>query len=115
MRKSNILFMLCFIVIIIGFIYCFAARPENILKGRYYEAENGAHLIITDKKEPIELVGDDRMFEGIESGDEIEVFCSAVRETYPGSTDVEKLRALSEGDISDLPEEVMEQLNEMGW
>ena len=75
MRKSNILFMLCFIVIIIGFIYCFAARPENILKGRYYEAENGAHLIITDKKEPIELVGDDRMFEGIESGDEIEVFC----------------------------------------
>ena len=55
--------MLCFIVIIIGFIYCFAARPENILKGRYYEAENGAHLIITDKKEPIELVGDDRMFE----------------------------------------------------
>ncbi|MCM1065824.1 MAG: hypothetical protein NC420_15430 [Eubacterium sp.] len=86
------------------------------VSGRYLKAKQ-ADLIITENGEPIDMhtAAETISFEGISDGDEIRVYMGAVMETWPAQADVYAVEKLSNGDITDIPSKLLEQLTEFGW
>lgn len=85
--------------------------------GRCLISDHGSYLLIQGNS-PTELhnaSGDENLFEGIDTGDEIEVTSSMVMLTYPSQTYIYSLKKLSDGSIDDIPQEVIDDLTELGW
>lgn len=84
--------------------------------GRYLKAKQ-ADMVITEDGDPVAAYIQDETvsFEGIKDGDEIRVYMGAVMETWPAQATVYAVEKLSDGDITDISPELLEQLREMGW
>lgn len=85
--------------------------------GRCLIADNGAYVLIKGNSPTVlyNASGDESIFEGIDTGDEIEVTSSMVMLTYPSQTYIYSLKKLSDGSIDDIPQEVIDDLTELGW
>ncbi|MEY8338231.1 hypothetical protein AALB16_09440 [Lachnospiraceae bacterium 62-35] len=93
-------------------------EAENRLTGRFLKDIDGRCLIITDEGGPIVMrcqSGLDSMFDGLNTGDKIQIVCSGVEETYPGRTEVYDCEQIEIGSAQDIPKEVYESLEELGW
>lgn len=117
-NKWNILFGILagiFLVAAIG-IGTMLDRGYGISTGRYLEARGGEALLIIQNS-PIEMHNrtDVDLFENLDTGDEILVFHDGVAESYPGQTSVHIVIKLGDGTIADIPQQVIEQLTELGW
>jgi len=80
-------------------------------------SDHGSYLLIRGNS-PTELhnaSGDENLFEGIDTGDEIEVTSSMIMQTYPGQTYIYSIKKLSDGSIDDIPQDVIDDLTELGW
>lgn len=84
--------------------------------GRYLEASGGDALVIIQNS-PIEMHNqtDKDLFENLDTGDEILVLHGVIAESYPGQTWVYAVFKLGDGTIADIPQNVIEQLTELGW
>lgn len=82
--------------------------------GRCLVSDNGSYLLIQEREATV-LSGKEGLFEGIETGDEIEVKHGMVQLTYPGGTIAYEVKKLSDGSIDDIPQEVIDDLTELGW
>lgn len=91
---------------------------NSTLTGWYLEAENGANLIVTEDGEPISISDQSRgkkLFDGLDSGDRIEVTLDAIAETYPGQAGIFTCKKLSDGSFEDVPAETVADLEFMGY
>ena len=90
---------------------------STVVEGRFISGKNSA-IIIDSSGTPIVMVnksGDNDIFDGFYSGDKIAVTCGLIRETYPASTDEYSCKFLEAGGFSDIPNDTMKQLKDMGW
>ncbi len=83
----------------------------------YYLKTTGGDMIVC-KDGPCVMrneSGNDGVFDGLRNGDRIEVTYEYVLETYPGKMPVYSCKLLERGSIEDIPEDVLENLSELGW
>lgn len=91
---------------------------KSTMTGRYLLAENGAALIVTDDGEAITLSDQSRgrdLFDGLESGDRIQITHDGIAESYPGQTGAYTCKLLEDGGVEDIPEETLANLEGLGW
>lgn len=87
------------------------------VEGRAYVCDNGNVLVVSDRG-PVRFTVTDEyreVYDGLTTGDEIEITCLMIEETYPAQTDAITLEKLSDGEPSDLPQDTVQSLEEMGW
>ena len=91
-------------------------KGYGISTGQYLEAKDGQALLIRDNS-PIEMSNrtERELFDELDMGDMILVIHDGIAETYPGRTGVYAILKLNDGTIDDIPKNVVNQLNELGW
>ena len=118
MKKKRLLFtILCVVAILIAGVLFIAKNSLGFHTGTYIAADNDRYLIVMDNS-PIAmhpLFGHNSLFPDLETGDKIFIIHDGIAETYPGKTGLYFIMKLSDGDVGDVPEEIMSQLQELGW
>lgn len=92
-------------------------EPESMyIEGPCIVLENGQYMIIKGETEPIVMGTNDKsIFENLTTGDVIKIECKAIAETYPAQTTVLDLEFIKEGKPEDISEELLTNLEGMGW
>ena len=114
--------MFSFALVFIGFGLAasawWAVRGNHMFVGRYLRADNGAHIVISGRNNPVVLRDRstaDSMFDGLEDGDRVLVVCGGVNESYPAQSSAYFCLRLERGGADDLPGDTLRQLTELGW
>ena len=105
------------LAIIIAALWVLTVRGFGFSVGRCLVADNGSYMLIAGNS-PIVMsnrTGNENLFANLETGDKIFLLHDGVNESYPSGTGVYALLKLENGDISDIPEQVLTQLIELGW
>lgn len=87
-------------------------------EGFFLPCTNGSYLLIIDNYGPTQLTpedGDNSIFSQFTAGDRVKAVHGILLETYPAMTTFYSIEKLSEGDISDIPAEILYDLEELGW
>ena len=118
MKKKKLLIgLLWAAVVLIAGVLFMAKNSIGFSVGNCIAADNGRYLIVLDNS-PVAMhqrSGKESIFPDLETGDKIFIIHDGIAETYPGQTGLYFIVKLSDGDIHDVPEEIMSQLQEMGW
>lgn len=86
------------------------------LEGYYLLSTNGSHMIVADNQGPCVMSAADGVsFDTLTDGDRIRVETSDILESYPGQLTAYSVEKLSDGERSDIDEQTMKQLAELGW
>ena len=120
--KKKILIPVCIILsilIVLSAASVFIVRRYSlsVSKGLYLSAANNTPMMI-QMNSPIQLrnlTNNENLFDDLTDGDEILVIHDGIQESYPGATGVYTVFKLTDGDLSDIPENVLESLSELGW
>ncbi len=94
-----------------------ARRSLSFSTGPCIAAGNGSYMIVMGNS-PVVLhprFDNETVFADLTTGDEIFIIHDGIQETYPGGTGLYYLRKLSDGELTDVPAQVITQLREMGW
>lgn len=95
------------------------AETQFKCDGRYIKGKNGEHFIDIENQGPtvMHYNGEEgeKIFEGLSDGDLIRISCTAIEESYPGSTEIYSLEIVSKGSEENLNENTVNQLRELGW
>ena len=108
------------IVVALGFLvtlWYLSYSSLSMTVGRVLVAQNDTYMLI-DGNSPIALSNrqkNDKLFEGLESGDKVWVLHYGIETSYPARTSAYAIRKLEDGSMEDIPEEVLESLRELGW
>ena len=120
-QKKKWMIPLCVIggllLICAGLLWYMASHSMGFSVGRCLVADNGSYMFI-DGNSPIVMStrrDKKRMFAGLETGDKILLLHDGIQETYPGGTGAYWCMKLEDGTQADIPEQVMEELAELGW
>ena len=109
------------LALILCCVLCFLSAcsgGKSTLSGWYLQAENGGTLLVTEAGEPISLSDQSRgknLFEGLDSGDFIEITHGAVAESYPAQAGVYACKKLNDGTLADVPADAVADLAELGY
>lgn len=116
MKKKILVTCAVIVCILIVGIFVFAGMGISFHTGRYLASDNGSHMIIMDNS-PIVMSDreNENMFKNLTDGDKILIFHDGIQETYPGKTLVYAYLKLGDGEKTDIPENVLLSLNELGW
>lgn len=116
MKKKIFVIISVVLCVLIVAVFVFSGMGISWHTGRYLLADNGSHMIIMDSS-PIALSdkSEGKMFENLTNGDKILVFHNGIDESYPGSTRAYMCFKIGEGEITDIPENVLTSLDELGW
>jgi len=91
---------------------------KSTLEGWYLRSENGSSFIVTEAQGPISMSDRSRggtLFDGLDSGDRIEITHDAIAETFPGQAGVYSCKKLEDGSFASIPSETVAILEEMGY
>lgn len=118
MKKKILLISLLSVVpvLILGILFM-AKNSMGFSTGVCITADNGGYLMVIDHS-PVSIhrvSGKDRSFPDLDTGDKIFVIHDGIAESYPGQTGVYFILKLSDGDINDVPPEIITSLRELGW
>ena len=117
MKKKILLISLLSVVLVLILGVVFMAKNSmSFSTGVCIAADNGGYLMVIDHS-PVSIhrvSGKDRDFPDLDTGDKIFVIHDGIAESYPGRTGVYFILKLSDGDIIDVPAEVISQLRELG-
>ena len=100
-----------------GLLWYMVSHSLDFSVGRCLVAENGSYMFI-DGNSPIVMSNrkdKEGMFAGLETGDKILLLHDGIQESYPGGTGAYWYMKLEDGTQADIPEQVMEELAELGW
>ncbi len=105
-------------IIVGGYFAVIALNSTTLTEGYSLKCENGSYMIIDERGSPIryifnKAIGTD--VENLTDGDRILIISDLINESYPGSTSARFILKLDDGDISDIPEETLLRLSELGW
>ncbi len=119
--KKKIVIPICIVLALIlligGEIAYMNANSLGLSTGRVLITSHGSYMLIQDNS-PISMGNPKNsagLFDGLENGDEILVLHDGINETYPGKTGAYAIFKLKDGDIADIPAEVLTSLTELGW
>lgn len=120
--KKKILISLCLILSIViilsvSSVFVISRYSLSASKGLYLSAENNTPMMI-QMNSPIKLnnlTDNENLFADLSDGDEILVIHDGIQESYPGATGIYAVFKLTDGDLRDIPENVLASLNELGW
>lgn len=115
--KKKILIPICVILAlavlaVVGIMYM-NARSLAFSVGRILYANNSVMLVIDHS--PIELSSKKISFDKFTDGDKVLVLHDGIETTYPAKTGVYGIIKLSNGTVEDIPSEVLEELETLGW
>lgn len=117
MKKCILLVCLLAVLILTACAAPEAERTET--RGRYlvlWNAEGITSLLVTEDGGAIVLTTEiNDAFCDCENGDRVRVTHGAVLESWPAQTEVYDYQRLGDGSLSDIPEETLEQLEDLGW
>ena len=116
--KKVILIFIIFALIVGGYFTVIALNSTTIIEGYSLKCENDTYMIINERGSPIhysykKALGTD--VEKLTDGDRILIISDLINCTYPGSTSAYFVYKLEDGDISDIPEDTLRSLSELGW
>ncbi|MBQ3200160.1 MAG: hypothetical protein IJB67_07345 [Firmicutes bacterium] len=81
--------------------------------GLYLSAANGEHLVVVNRT-PI-IMSPQNRFDDLQDGDRLLVFIGDVATSFPAEAKVYAHFKLGKGDLSDLPENILNELEQSGW
>ncbi len=118
MKKAVIIWASIVMILILGFFTVTALNSMSVLEGYSLSCDNGSYMIIEETGSPIcyrfnKAIGTD--VEKLTDGDRILIISDLINESYPGSTSAYCVFKLSDGEISDIPEDTLRSLSELGW
>ena len=116
-KKRFLMGILCIVAILIAGVLFMAKNSLGFHTGTCIVADNDRYLIAMDNS-PIAmhpLFGQKSIFPDLDTGDKIFIVHDGIAETYPGKTGLYFIMKVSDGDIGDVPEEIITQLQELGW
>lgn len=87
-------------------------------EGYFMPCTNGAYLIVSDTigaatLRPAKDVNID--FSDLTVGDKIRIKHGVILESYPAQTDIYGIEKLADGELSDIPEDALSSLEQLGW
>jgi len=109
--------ILALVLLIGGGIVYMNAHSLGLSTGRVLITSHGGYMLIRDNS-PISMGNPKNksgLFDDLENGDEILVLHDGINESYPGKTGAYAIYKLKDGDIDDIPAEVLTILTELGW
>lgn len=120
--KKKILISVCLILAILIFlsvssVFLINRYSLSVSQGLYLSANDNTPMMI-QMNSPIKLnnlTNNENLFDNFSDGDEILVIHDGIQESYPGATGVYAVFKLGDGDLSDIPENVLASLSELGW
>ena len=117
MKKAILVFVILALVVV-GYFTVNTLNSTAIIEGHSLECENDIYMIIDERGSPIhysynKAIGTD--VEKLTDGDRILIISDLINESYPGSTSAHFIIKLGDGDISDIPENTLVSLSELGW
>lgn len=120
-QKKKWVIPLCVIGVILllcaGGLWYMINHSMSFSVGRCLVADNGSYMFI-DGNSPIIMSNrkdKEGLFSGLGTGDKILIFHDGIAETYPGRTGAYWCVKLEDGTQADIPEQVIEELTELGW
>lgn len=83
--------------------------------GIYLSAANEKHLIVVNKT-PILISGkNETCFANLQTGDKVLVFITSTNDSFPAEAGAYACFKLGTGDLSAVPEPVLQELEQLGW
>ena len=120
-QKKKWVIPLCVIGVILllcaGGLWYMINHSMSFSVGRCLVADNGSYMFI-DGNSPIIMSNrkdKEGLFSGLGTGDKILIFHDGIADTYPGRTGAYWCVKLEDGTQADIPEQVIEELTELGW
>ena len=105
-------------LIVGGYFAVIALNSTTLTEGYSLKCENGSYMIIDERGSPIRYSFDKALGSDVEKltdGDRILIISDLINESYPGSTSARFILKLEDGKLSDIPEETLRSLSELGW
>ena len=120
-QKRKWMILLCvmggLLLICAGLLWYMVSHSLDFSVGRCLVADNGSYMFI-DGNSPIVMSNSkdkEGLFSDLETGDKILLLHDGIAESYPGRTGAYWCMKLEDGTQADIPEQVMEELLELGW
>lgn len=118
MKKLLISLASLLVIAAVAFIAFMCSGSKSLLTGYSLRCSNDSYMIIEETGSPTrysfsKAVGTN--VEKLTDGDRILIISDLINESYPGSTRAYIVLKLSDGDISDIPEDTLVSLEELGW
>lgn len=117
--RKRVLIPICIVLALVlligGGIVYMNANSLGLSTGRVLISSHGSYMLIRDNS-PINMGNPKNkpgLFNGLENGDEVLVLHNSINETYPGKTGAYAIFKLKDGDIADIPAEVLTSLTEL--
>ncbi len=120
-QKKKWVIPLCVIGVILllcaGGLWYMINHSMSFSVGRCLVADNGSCMFINGNSPIIMSNRKDKegLFSGLGTGDKILIFHDGIADTYPGRTGAYWCVKLEDGTQADIPEQVIEELTELGW
>ena len=104
------------LIVFIAFAGIMINKGYGMSQGLYLEGKDVQAMLICENS-PIVMSNrtNRELFDDLEVGDEILVIHDGINESYPGQTGAYTIIKLSDGDIANIPQIVIDQLVELGW
>lgn len=117
------------VIVSVAFAVWFLKNPKTaddehiatkVSVGYFIPFTGGNYMMINDSgsTELLTENGDNSIFDNLTAGDKIRVEHSEILLTYPSMTTAFKIEKISDGDISNIPTEIvseLENLKDLGW
>lgn len=113
--KRGIICILAIVIIGIALLMFISSRSMCFSRGRCLITKNNEYMLVLDNSPYCMNTNHKNMFKGLENGDEILVLHGFLLQTYPGETGVYFVRKTADGDITDISDDVLIELAQMGW
>ena len=118
MKKILISATAIIVLLVTAFIIFISQGGKTLITGYSLKCDNDVYMIIDERGSPIrysykKVLGTD--VEKLTDGDRIFIISDLINESYPASTSARFILKLGDGDISDIPENTLVSLSELGW
>ena len=107
MRKKILILLLSIWILLVCVISILFSKGYGVFVGLYLETEDGVAMLI-DNNTPIVMSSN-------HNGDKIVVFHDGIAESYPAKTRAYYIMKLNDGEMDDIPQSVVDELDKLGW
>ena len=116
MRKKILILLLSIWVVLVCVISILFSKGYGVFAGLYLETGDGVAMLI-DNNTPIVMSSNHNgdMFSELSNGDKILVIHDGIAESYPAKTRAYYIMKLNDGEIDDIPQNVVDELDKLGW
>ena len=116
MRKKILILLFGIWIVLVCIISSLFSKGYGVFIGVYLETDDGVDILI-DNSTPIVMSSNHNgdLFSELSNGDKILVFHDGIAESYPAKTRAYYVIKLNEGKMEDIPQNVVEELDKLGW